>query len=77
VPLRRLNGALEAYARAAQQVAQQALVPFLDLRSLFEQHQGWQQQLLQEDGVHLTAAGNEAVFKALMLLVEQQVPSIR
>jgi hypothetical protein len=46
-------------------VAKEAGVPVIDLWSLFQQTQNWQQAYLS-DGLHLTPRGNRVVFEELV-----------
>lgn len=71
------NAALQPYVDAAKQVAAQLKVPLLDLWELFQRTSGWEQQLLAADGIHFVPGGEEAVYAALMGLIQQQLSDIR
>ncbi|CAK9222476.1 unnamed protein product [Sphagnum troendelagicum] len=61
----RTNEVTKLYAQACKDVAKEAGVPVIDLWSLFQQTQNWQQAYLS-DGLHLTPRGNRVVFEELV-----------
>jgi lysophospholipase L1-like esterase len=64
------------YAAAVRSLASQLQVPLLDVWKTFTEQQGWR-DLLRPDGLHLSLAGQAAVFDALMKAVEKNIPSVR
>lgn len=66
------------YAAAVRSAAAKLSLPLLDVWRLFESTPGWQQQLLGPDGLHLSSpAGQAAVSKGLMALIDTQLPQLR
>jgi lysophospholipase L1-like esterase len=51
-------------------------VPLLDVWKTFTEQQGWR-DLLRPDGLHLSLAGQAAVYDALMKAIEKNIPSVR
>jgi lysophospholipase L1-like esterase len=73
----RLFNTTAQYAAAVRETAAQTAALLLDVWQLFVQQQGWQQQLLASDGLHLSKQGQQQVYQELMKLVEQQLPQIK
>ena len=72
----RLNTVTGQYAAAMVGLAREQKLPFVDLWSELATHQGWQAAYL-EDGLHLTPAGNKAVFDLIIAKINHELPSLR
>lgn len=73
----RLFNTTAQYAAAVREAAAQTAALLLDVWQIFVQQQGWQQQLLASDGLHLSKQGQQQVYSALMQLIEKQLPQAR
>ena len=72
----RLNKVTGKYAAAMVGLAREQKMPFVDLWSELATHQGWEAAYL-DDGLHLTPAGNKAVFDLIVAKINQDVPALR
>ena len=63
------------YAAACQKLGLQLGIPVLDLWTQLQTQPDWNSYL--SDGLHLSAAGNEAVYVLLTQLIRDQLPALR
>ena len=63
------------YAAACRKLGLQLGVPVLDLWTQLQTQPDWNTHL--SDGLHLSAAGNEAVYLLLSQLIREQFPALR
>jgi lysophospholipase L1-like esterase len=74
---RRTNQVTSTYAAAVRALAIKLSVPLLDVYALFNNYGDWQNKLLSPDGLHLSPQGQEAIFKGLQTLIEQDLPHLK
>ncbi len=63
----------ETYALACYEVALEMNLPVIDLFHLIQQHGAWERQCLI-DGIHLSAAGMDILYDALIPVLNEQIP---
>lgn len=75
----RTNQALKPYATAAVAVAKELRVPYLDMfEGLMSRNpKGWELSDFAADGLHLSIAGNRAVFELLVSVIQRSFPQYR
>jgi len=72
----RENMYTKMYVEACKCVGEKLGVPVLDLWSIFTEHgDDWATALLN-DGLHLTAQGNELVYNSLQSLIDKEFPGL-
>lgn len=71
----RLNVVTGKYAAIGREVAAELEVPCADTWSEFQQISDW--RTLLSDGLHLSPAGNAALYQLLQRTIDTQLPNLR
>lgn len=64
------------YAAAGVKLARRLQLPYVDLWTEVAKQEGWATEFL-EDGLHLTSAGNKAVFELIAAKIHEAIPALR
>lgn len=72
----RTNAVTGQYAAAGVKLAKQLQLPYVDLWTEVAKHANWETAFL-EDGLHLTPAGNKAVFDLIAAKIHDAIPALR
>lgn len=68
------NDVVEPYVAAVLRVAARVGAAVLDVHRLMREEEDWRRYL--GDGLHLSDAGNDFVFRELMKLIDKQWPAL-
>ena len=72
----RTNAVTSQYAAAGVKLARHLQLPYVDLWTELAKREGWETEFL-EDGLHLTPAGNKAVFDLIAAKIHEAIPALR